>query len=749
MDFYSLEAQDAIRFSWNNLPASKIVATRAVLPTGCLYSPMRDMENRAVMEYDPLRCKCGGILNPFVTTDFRTKSWTCSFCLARNVFPQHYAENMAPERLPPEMMQEYSTIEYSNPNMPVTPNIFIFVIDLCQTVEEMAALKDSIQQSMQLIPPNSIVGLVTFNRFVFVHELGFKDCSKAYAFKGSKDYTPQQIHEMLGIATKNDPRGPQGSAAAKRFLLPLSDCESTLSTILEDLQPDPWPVLSDERPQRCTGNALNVALSLLEACSNTGARLLLFVSGACTIGPGTVVGHKLTDTIRSYFDLPKDNENCQHVKKAQKYYSGLTQRAIKANTAVDIFGFVLDQFGLYEMRPLAEKTGGYILLNESFSSKVFKSSFEKLFDKDENGDLRMGFGARLNFIASKEVLVSGAIGPCTTLKVGTQLAETQFGEAETTSWYMGAIDRCSTIAIFIEVAGTGKETQGKAAYMQFLTQFRHSSGRTRLRVTTVARRYADPNNIFDLVPGFDQECAAVLMARLGTYKAETEDPLDVLRWVDRSLIRATSRFAEYKKDDVMSFRLGKEFQLYPQFMYHLRRSHFMQTFGVSPDEGAYYRSNLNRENCTNSLVMIQPALLEYNMQNPQPTPVQIDVDAMKKDVILLLDTYFHVVIWQGEHIHQWIKEKYHEQPEYEGLRNLIAAPLEDAKLIMEDRFPVPSLVETHYNHGKERLLKSKLIPSSRNPEQSDAMNDGQFISDDASLKVFMDYLIKLAVQSTN
>ncbi len=47
--------------------------------------------------------------------------------------------------------------------------------------------------------------------------------------------------------------------------------------------------------------------------------------------------------------------------------------------------------------------------------------------------------------------------------------------------------------------------------------------------------------------------------------------LDVLRWVDRMLIRLVARFADYRKDEPASFHLSTEFSIYPQFMYHLRR----------------------------------------------------------------------------------------------------------------------------------------------------------------------------------
>lgn len=41
----------------------------------------------------------------------------------------------------------------------------------------------------------------------------------------------------------------------------------------------------------------------------------------------------------------------------------------------------------------------------------------------------------------------------------------------------------------------------------------------------------------DIPASFDQEAAAVLMARIATFKAEIDDGPDVLRWLDRMLIR--------------------------------------------------------------------------------------------------------------------------------------------------------------------------------------------------------------------
>lgn len=55
-----------------------------------------------------------------------------------------------------------------------------------------------------------------------------------------------------------------------------------------------------------------------------------------------------------------------------------------------------------------------------------------------------------------------------------------------------------------------------------------------------------------------------------------EDDFDATRWLDRTLIRLASRFGDYRKDDPASFQLAHEMSFYPQFMFNLRRSQFVQ-----------------------------------------------------------------------------------------------------------------------------------------------------------------------------
>lgn len=53
---------------------------------------------------------------------------------------------------------------------------------------------------------------------------------------------------------------------------------------------------------------------------------------------------------------------------------------------------------------------------------------------------------------------------------------------------------------------------------------------------------------------------------------------------------------------------------------------------------------------------------------------------MKPEVVLLLDTYFNVVVWNGEHVQKWIEDGYYDNPDYTYIKELVDAPFEDVKV---------------------------------------------------------------------
>ncbi|KAB1213494.1 Protein transport protein SEC23 [Morella rubra] len=764
------EGLDGVRMSWNVWPRTKVEASKCVIPLAASISPIRPHPDIPTLPYAPLRCKtCSAVLNPFARVDFGAKIWICPFCYQRNHFPPHYSM-ISETNLPGELYAQYTTIQYGLPQNPnpnphldpsPLPSVFLFVLDTCLIEEEMGFVKSALKRAIGLLPENALVGFVSFGTQVQVHELGFSDMSKVYVFRGNKEISKEQVLEQLGLGVSARRTGgtsyqkgmPNGfpNLGVTRFLLPAADCEYTLNALLDEFQTDQWPVPPGSRASRCTGVALSVSAGLLGACSpGTGARIIALVGGPCTEGPGTIVSKDLSDPVRSHKDLDKDA--APYFKKAVKFYENLANQLISQGHVLDLFASALDQVGVAEMKVAVEKSGGLVVQAESFGHSVFKDSFKRVFEEGEQS-LGLCFNGTLEINCSKDIKIQGIIGPCTSLeKKGPAVADTTIGEGGTTAWKMCGLDKSTCLTVFFDLSSSDRSntpgTVNPMLYLQFLTSFQNPEGQLMLRVTTVSRRWIDSAvSSEELAQGFDQETAAVVMARFTSMKMETEEGFDATRWLDRSLIRLCSKFGDYRKDDPASFTLNPSFSLFPQFMFNLRRSQFVQVFNNSPDETAYFRMLLNRENITNAAVMIQPSLISYAF-NSLPAPALLDVASISADRILLLDSYFSVVIFHGMQIAQWRNAGYHNQPEHQAFALLLRTPHEDAQMIIRERFPVPRLVVCDQHGSQARFLLAKLNPSAtyNNAHEMAAGSDVIF-TDDVSLQVFFEHLQRLAVQS--
>lgn len=747
MDFEEAEDINGVRFAWNSFPSTKAEASKIVVPTGVLYTPMKYREDLPIAAYDPCYCQnsqCRSILNPYCSVD-PTGFWICPLCGTRSQLPPHY-QNITQENLPIELSPLSSTIEYITAKPVQQPPIFCFVVDLCQDEDNLKALKETLVISLSYLPPNALVGLITYGTMVQVYDLAAENVNRSYIFRGDKEYTDKQVTEMLNKPVVVQPGQMNVPNSLHRFFLPLEEVEYQLTTILENLSADPWPVAHGDRPLRCTGSAINVATTLLaNTFSGFGARIFLFSAGLCTLNPGMIVSNKLREPIRSHSDIDKDN--AKHYKKAVKFYDAVAAKAVKNSHTVDLFGGCLDQVGFLEMKSLCSKTGGVLLLSDAFTTSIFKQSFLKLFSKDSEDYLLMGFNATLDIKCSRELKVSGLIGHASSLGVKTpNVSENEVGVGGSSQYRICSLSPQHTYAIFFDVANVSHLPPNAQSYIQFITHYQHSSGTYRMRVTTVSNILTGDEQI--LAQSFDQEAAAVLMARVTLFKSEQDDGADVLRWIDRMLIKLCQKFADYRKDVEESFRLHPQFALYPQFIYYLRRSQFLQVFNNSPDETAFYRHILMTEDTNNSLIMIQPTLTSFGLDLEEPEAVLLDSVSIKDDRILLLDTFFHILIFHGRTIAQWRQAGYQDQEEYADFKRLLEDPKLEAGELLIDRFPLPRFIDTEEGGSQARFLYSKLNPSTSYNSQ-DISKGAVVLTDDVSLQVFMSHLQKLVVSSSN
>ncbi len=69
------------------------------------------------------------------------------------------------------------------------------------------------------------------------------------------------------------------------------------------------------------------------------------------------------------------------------------------------------------------------------------------------------------------------------------------------------------------------------------------------------------------------------------------------------------------------------------------------------------RHVLNSEECSNALLMIQPSLVAFRLDGTDEA-VLLDSASIQPDVVLLMDSFFHIVIYAGDNIAKWRKAGY-------------------------------------------------------------------------------------------
>eukprot|EP00760_Papus_ankaliazontas_P029992 PhM_4_TR456/c0_g1_i1/m.31195/K14006/SEC23; protein transport protein SEC23 len=751
------EVTDDTRWSFDMLPLQRIDASRMVLPIGCLVTPLKDYADMPVLPYDPVRCSvCQAILNPYCVVDHRSRTWVCNFCTSRTALPQAYAE--ATERnLPLEMQPKSTTITYKVANPAATyfttPMVFVFVIDVCvPTSDELEALKEQLLLCLNYLPQDAHIGFITYGTTVQLHEVNpDAPLSRCHTFRGSGEVTAASVKEQLDL--------PQGG---NRFTAPLCDAEFLLTTLIDEIEVDLWPVPKDHRPMRCTGAAVSVAASMLEVLfPNVPSRVMSFVSGVCSEGPGKACDLMKENLIRGHPDIRDNTAPAKYFATSTAFYDNIMKKMVMNSHVLDVFSACLDQTGIAELKNCVQYTGGTLLMTDSWKKPHLHSSLLRYFAKDGNGFLKMSFNATFEVQTSPNWKVMGAIGPCTGgMKKSSCVSDTEMGMGNTCQWVASAMDDTTTLAVYFDAHALPQDQVNKATaalpstrnyrFVQFTTRFLHTSGETHLRVCTIAHQIQHTTNFQQLAQSFDQETAAVLVARLCAFKTETMPMFDVLRWLDRHLIRFVSKFAEYNKDDPSSLRLNQRLSFFPVFMYHLRRSPYLQYFNSSPDETAYYRTHLFRANLRDSMLMIHPTLHSYTMTEA-PRPVPLDESVIQAENVLVLDTFFEVLIHHGDTIAAWIQQGYEQKEEFAHFKAFLDDARQKAREMAADRQPTPIVIECARGSPPARILLNKINPSKAKTSKDTTATYGRspdelLWTDDVTLQKFTDHLKKVAVQ---
>jgi Gelsolin repeat len=75
-----------------------------------------------------------------------------------------------------------------------------------------------------------------------------------------------------------------------------------------------------------------------------------------------------------------------------------------------------------------------------------------------------------------------------------------------------------------------------------------------------------------------------------------------------------------------------------------------------------------------------------------PFPVLLSSTSLAKDRILVLDTFFHVIIWHGAAIADWRNQGFQNSPEHSEFKALLESPQKEVEVCLAFSRSSPSVV---------------------------------------------------------
>lgn len=664
-----IEEVDGIRLTWNIWP---VTSTKTdIVPIACLYNIHQQC---LTLPYEPIPCQgCKSILCKYSIVDYGIKTWICGFCNAKNMLPPH-ARDITPENTLPELMDENSTVNYLLSKTSTFSPIFILLIDICTyDTERHELMKRGLLHTIDKIPNDASICLILFGSNINLISFADEEIKSIYQFSGKNTYSK----EMLLKFNLGDIRN---------FLVKKDEKLEEIVSIIENLEPDPFPVLHGYRPLRCTGSAVSFAASLIEGPFNDNCvKYMIFKQGPCTYGPGKAASLEIAESTFERLDL----------ESATTYFKTLGEKFNTFGHSVDIVAETIADIGLDQLKPLITMTGGCLIMAQDFDEDIKMKSLDKMFERNEEDVLDVGFNVKIQVKTSHNLIVKGMLGD---------------GKSCGSGWKVGSIYPKTNITIILENTPTARE--GQFGYVQIITQYQRSDRRIVTKVTSFSRAFSTDKRMISA--GFDQEAACVFQARVFSMR-NFEHVYDFENAIDKTLIRFVKKYGTFLKDNPSSVTLPDSMAYYPNFMFFFRRSLLVQVDGISNDESSYFKILLFKLPTSDAIKIIKPSLISFHYQG-DIMPVELDTSSLNPETILVLDSFHNVLLWKGKYVSDWLKEGLHEQKEYAFFKEVVEEA-EKYSLSLLDRIPVPQYKETVEGFSQERILLHYV-----NPSQQGALN---------------------------
>ncbi|AGO09923.1 AaceriAAL068Cp [[Ashbya] aceris (nom. inval.)] len=431
----------------------------------------------------------------------------------------------------------------------------------------------------------------------------------------------------------------------------------------------------DERPRRGTGIAFFVAALFNMHRVGFALKVLAFLSGPCTQGPGKVVSKSYKNHMRGHSEL--QNKKARYSSQAADYYKSLREFAPTVN--YDVFITSLDQTGVWEMSQCLNHVVQYDTLVEDRFHLDMNAYSRRLRNEI--------IPHQVNFITSDPVLVDGCFGPVRKLPpLRNNYSGTERGIGKTTTWaYNGTLlsadelSLCFSLCLAPSARQSSKEsaTPNITLQVEFMYEVH---GKLYVAVTTLVLPTTSDPAALSLPQSFNATiCCVSFMKRIAweilnghwhSYKLH-----DWCTALDDLCVRHL---------DSGSFNAPQLVQL----SYYLQRSALLRLAQTSPDEWAVYLLAILRRDSTQCLHICRPLI---TMLTPERQQLPLNPDVLRDARPMVVDASNYVIVRYSD-------------PNDAALHATRAI----AQQLQLSRWPVPWYKDTPIGKSQDRYVLSRL-----------------------------------------
>ena len=494
------------------------------IPCGLTLTPLAPLSENLVLHREPLRCEnCGGYIGPHC--DVFVGSWRCGLCGTEN--RSLTLSTPSPEAVQPELSS--SCVEYvlrppprvktAATKMP-PPSVVLFLVD---DTAGAAALSDAlagVRASLPLLPPDALIGLLTFGRAIGVYLLGEQEDG------GNAD-----LVEALMLPAADAPVQWELDALKQRIntiLAPRQKCETRLVKALEALQPaESKAASSSSSGSRGLLAAIDLSLDILALTAGgkkerppcCGQLVVLPLTGPPNHGRGALP--RVTARAKDDADDDERQPNTPPPRTpgrdaALSAFKDTGKSLGRAGLSLFIacIGPIGSFFDVEALRSLVLPCGGSVsVLRSAVAATALSAQLSELL-----GSLpRRGSCGALSVRCSDGMSVSEVIGGAAPFE---REDESIAGEAASGDGvcFLGAIHPTTTLSLMLDVSEvSGDWKRRPSAYVQAALRYIRPDGEQRLRTYLVRAPFA--KSLDEWLRSLDADATSLLASRLIALRA--------------------------------------------------------------------------------------------------------------------------------------------------------------------------------------------------------------------------------------